>query len=184
MSETAQPQRARHDDTVVLFQPGDLLENRFRIVREVARGGMGVVYEAEDQKLQRRIALKCAKSRHRERLTPEVRHATDIGHPNVCKIFEIHTAATDHGEIDFITMEYLEGETLSRRLHQGPIALPAARALALQICAGVAEAHRKGVLHGDLKTANIILATEPDGGTRAVITDFTPSRFVRLPKFS
>lgn len=176
MSETAQPQRARHDDTVVLFQPGDLLENRFRIVREVARGGMGVVYEAEDQKLQRRIALKCAKSRHRERLTPEVRHATDIGHPNVCKIFEIHTAATDHGEIDFITMEYLEGETLSRRLHQGPIALPAARALALQICAGVAEAHRKGVIHGDLKTANIILATEPDGGTRAVITDFGLAR--------
>ena len=76
------------------FAPGDLLADRFRIVREVAQGGMGIVYEARDEKLGRRIALKCAKSGFHQRLPPEVRHASEISHPNVCKIFEIHTAST------------------------------------------------------------------------------------------
>ena len=75
------------------FEPGELLDGRFRIVREIAQGGMGVVYEAVDERLQRRIALKYAKIGFRKRLPPEVRNATDISHPNVCKIFEIHTAS-------------------------------------------------------------------------------------------
>src|SRR5215470_13168265 len=103
------------------FEPGDVLDGRFRIVRELARGGMGVVYEAVDQKLERRIAIKTAKSGFRKRLPPEVRNATEISHPNVCKIFEIHTASTEDGEIDFITMEFLEGETLEKRLRRGPL---------------------------------------------------------------
>ena len=65
------------------FEPGELLENRFRIVREVAQGGMGIVYEAVDEKLERRIAIKCAKSGFGPRLPPEVRNATEISHPNV-----------------------------------------------------------------------------------------------------
>src|SRR5262249_29818649 len=84
------------------FEPGDVLDGRFRIVREVAQGGMGVVYEAWDEKLDRRIAIKCAKAGFRKRLPPEVRHARDITHPNVCKIFDIHTASTEQGEIDFL----------------------------------------------------------------------------------
>src|SRR5262249_48509523 len=60
------------------FEPGTLLEGRFRIVREVAQGGMGVVYEATDEKLERRIALKCAKSGFGQRLPPEVRHASEV----------------------------------------------------------------------------------------------------------
>jgi len=181
------PPLAPGEGTVHLFQPGDVLEGRFRIVREVARGGMGVVYEAEDQKLQRRIALKCAKAHYRARLTPEVKHASEISHPNVCKIYEIHTAATPAGDIDFITMEFLEGETLARRLLRGPIPPAEARALAIQLCAGVAEAHRQGVIHGDLKTGNVILTVGPDGRTRAAITDFGLSRAsdtapARVPK--
>ena len=101
------------------FEPGDLLADRFRIVREVAQGGMGIVYEAQDERLGRRIALKCAKSGFRKRLPPEVRHASEISHPNVCKIFEIHTASTSGGEIDFLTMEFLDGETLAARLSRG-----------------------------------------------------------------
>src|SRR5207247_2041887 len=84
------------------FEPGEVLDGRFRIVREVARGGMGVVYEAIDQKLERRIAIKTAKANFRKRLPPEARNATEISHPNVCKIFEIHTASTEEGEIDFL----------------------------------------------------------------------------------
>ena len=98
------------------MQPGEILVDRFRIVREVAQGGMGVVYEAIDEHLERRIALKCAKAGFARRLRPEVRHASEIGHPNVCKIYEIYSAKTRAGSMDFITMEFLEGDTLATRL--------------------------------------------------------------------
>src|SRR5258708_37878687 len=126
------PEDAEHP-----IQPGELLEGRFRIVREVARGGMGIVYEAVDEKLERRIAIKCARTGFRKRLPPEVRHASEISHPNVCKIFEIHTASTREGEIDFITMEFLDGETLAERLRRAPLPADEARTIARQLSAGV-----------------------------------------------
>lgn len=158
------------------FEAGELLADRFRITREVAQGGMGIVYEAEDERLGRRIALKCAKSGFHKRLPPEVRHASEISHPNVCRIFEIHTASTTSGEIDFLTMEFLDGETLAARLARGKLPEAEARAIARQICAGLAEAHRNKVVHGDLKSNNVILARDADGSIRAVITDFGLAR--------
>lgn len=160
------------------FEPGDLLDGRFRIVREVAQGGMGIVYEAFDEKLERRIAIKCAKAGFRKRLPPEVRNATAISHPNVCKTFEIHTAMTEQGEIDFLTMEFLDGETLADRLARAPLPEKEARTIARQLCAGLAEAHHNQVIHGDLKSNNIILTTCPEGTIRAVITDFGMARTV------
>src|SRR3989442_825787 len=136
------------------FEPGDVLDGRFRIVREVAQGGMGVVYEAWDEKIERRIAVKCAKAGFGKRLPPEVRNARDITHPNVCKIFEIHTAATEQGEIDFLAMEFLDGETLAERLHRGPLPKEEAITIARQLSAGLAEAHPDQVIHGDLKSGN------------------------------
>ena len=129
-----------------------------------------------DQKLDRRIAIKCAKKGFGGRLPPEVRHASDVSHPNVCKIFEIHTTSAGGREIDFITMEYLEGETLADRLRKGRLPDEDALAIARQICAGLAEAHRNEVVHGDLKASNIILTSGPGGGLRAVITDFGLAR--------
>jgi tetratricopeptide (TPR) repeat protein len=158
------------------FEPGDLLADRFRIVREVAQGGMGIVYEAEDERLGRRIALKCAKSGFHKRLPPEVRHASEIGHTNVCKIFEIHTASTSGGEIDFLTMEFLDGETLAARISRGQLPEPEANTIGRQICAGLAEAHRNRVVHGDLKSNNVILTEDAGGRVRAVITDFGLAR--------
>lgn len=158
------------------FEPGQLLDGRFRILREVAQGGMGVVYEAMDEKLERRIAIKCAKTGFRKRLPPEVRNAREISHPNVCKIFEIHTASTRHGDLDFLSMEFIDGETLAERLHRGALPEPEARLIARQLCEGLAEAHRNQVIHGDLKSNNIILTTGADGATRAVITDFGLAR--------
>src|SRR5258708_2632409 len=158
------------------FELGELLDGRFRILREIAQGGMGVVYEAMDERLDRRIAIKCAKTGFRKRLPPEVRHAREITHPNVCKIFEIHTARTASGEIDFVAMEYLEGETLADRLKRGPLPESEARAIARQLCSGLAEAHSKGVIHGDLKSNNVILTKVADASTRSVITDFGMSR--------
>jgi len=158
------------------FEPGEVLDGRFRIVREVAQGGMGIVYEAWDEKLDRRIAVKFAKAGFRKRLPPEVRNARDITHPNVCKIFEIHTATTEQGEMDFLAMEFLDGETLAERLHQGPLPNDEATAVARQLCAGLAEAHRDQVIHGDLKSNNVILTKGTDGALRAVITDFGLAR--------
>jgi len=154
------------------FEPGDLLQDRFRITREVAEGGMGIVYEAQDEKLHRRVALKCGKARFRKRLPPEVLNASKISHPNVCKIFDIHSAASWRGEVDFFTMEFLDGETLAEQLTRGPLPEPETRTIALQVCAGLAEAHRNRVIHGDLKGNNIFLTKAEDGTMRAVITDF------------
>jgi tetratricopeptide (TPR) repeat protein/TolB-like protein len=158
------------------FQPDDVLDGRFRIESEIAQGGMGIVYVAWDQKLERRIAIKCAKTGFRKRLPPEVRHAQEISHPNVCKIFEIHTAQTSAGEMDFVTMEYLEGETLAERLKRGAVPEPEARSIAVQLCSGLAAAHSQGVIHGDLKSNNVILTKVADASTRAVITDFGMAR--------
>jgi serine/threonine-protein kinase len=157
------------------FEPGQLLDNRFRILREVAQGGMGVVYEALDEKLDLRIAIKCAKSGFHNRLPPEVRNARVIAHPNVCKTYEIHTASTDGGNVDFLTMEYLEGQTLAERLCEGPLPMEETRKIAEQLCLGLAEAHRNHVIHGDLKSNNVILSGTPEG-VRAVIMDFGLAR--------
>ena len=167
LPDPLQPPEVEHP-----FQPGELLDGRFRIVREVARGGMGIVYEAFDQKLERRIAIKCAQAGFGTRLPREVRNASDVSHPNVCKSFEIHTASTPRGEVEFLTMEFLEGETLAVRLRRGPPPREQASAIAQQLCAGLAEAHRTSVIHGDLKSGNVILTASGDGTMRAVITDF------------
>lgn len=158
------------------FEPGTIVENRFRIDREIAQGGMGVVYEAWDSKLERRIAIKCAKTGFRKHLLPEVRHASEISHPNVCRIFEIHTTRTAAGEVDFVTMEYLDGETLTERIHRGPVPEAEALSIARQLCAGLGAAHSQGVIHGDLKSSNVILTRSSDGKTRAALTDFGLAR--------
>ncbi|MFN0103634.1 MAG: protein kinase domain-containing protein [Bryobacteraceae bacterium] len=154
------------------LQPGDLLHERFRIVRKVAQGGMGVVYEAQDEKLGRRIAIKCAKADFHERLPPEVRNASEISHPNVCRIFEIHTSSMDGEEFDFLTMEFVDGPTLSERMRSGAIGMKEARIIGRQLCEGLAEAHRNEVIHADLKSGNVILGKAAGGEVRAVIMDF------------
>lgn len=155
-----------------VFELGQLLASRFRIMREVAQGGMGIVWQAMDEKLDRIVAIKCAKAGFGKQLPPEVRNAREISHPNVCKIFEIHTASTSHGDIDFIVMEFLQGETLAERLREVTLPKKKSHAIAQQLCAGLTEAHRNQVIHGDLKTNNVILTSASDGSVRAVITDF------------
>ncbi|HYL39312.1 MAG TPA: serine/threonine-protein kinase [Bryobacteraceae bacterium] len=155
------------------FESGEYLAGRFRVIREIGQGGMGVVYEAFDEKLNRRVALKCAQAGHGHRLPPEARAAREVSHFNVCKVHDLHSAQTKFGEVEFLTMEFIEGETLSDRLRRkGPLDQIEAREIALQICAGLAQAHRQGVIHGDLKCGNVLLAQSPEGGMRAVVTDF------------
>src|SRR5579871_1964400 len=152
---------------------GTLLAERFRIVRKVGAGGMGSVYEAVDGKLDRRVALKFAKPGHKNRLPPEVRAAREVSHFNVCKVHDLHLASTPLGEMEFLSMELIDGQTLSGYIdRQGPVPRSEAREIARQICAGLAQAHSQGVIHGDLKCGNVMLVRPPRGGIRAAIMDF------------
>ena len=157
------------------FNPLDIILHRFRILRLAGEGGMGVVYEAEDEKLKRRIAIKCPRSQFAGHLTPEAFKALQVTHPNVCRVFELHTADTPAGIVDFLTMELLEGETLATRLaseQRNLLQTKEGMEIARQICAGLSAIHGKGIVHRDLKPANVMLSRDTDGNIRAVIMDF------------
>ncbi len=155
------------------FEPGQLIAERFEILREIGEGGMGVVYEAQDVKRQQRVAIKAAKPGFQRMLSPELEGALKVRHHNICLVNEIHTEKTEQGEIDFLTMELLEGETLSARLARvGKLDHKEALDIACQLCAGLAEAHQSDIVHRDLKSSNVLLCANEDGSCRAVITDF------------
>jgi serine/threonine protein kinase/tetratricopeptide (TPR) repeat protein len=154
------------------FVSGQVVADRFEIAREIGEGGMGVVYEAFDRRRKQKIAIKAAKLGFQSLLSPELEGALKVRHPNICLVNEIHSVHTGRGAVDFLTMEYLEGETLAAHLSkQGAPEREAAADIARQLCAGLAEAHRSGIIHRDLKPANIMLCPA-GGGTRVVITDF------------
>jgi tetratricopeptide (TPR) repeat protein/tRNA A-37 threonylcarbamoyl transferase component Bud32 len=160
-----------HPETV--FRPGQEISDRFFIMREVGQGGMAVVYEAFDRKVNKRIAIKCAKPGFGRLLAPELERALGVRHPNVCLVNDTHTAKTDSGEVDFLKMEFLDGETLAARLaHESKLSPEEALVIARQLCAGLAAAHQAGIVHRDLKPGNIILTKNESGHVRAVITDF------------
>jgi eukaryotic-like serine/threonine-protein kinase len=177
-----------------VFQPNQLLAGRFKIIRFVARGGMGEVYEAEDEELHESVAVKTARfenqqtTRDIERFRREIQLARKVTHPNVCRTFDVfrhalHSADTPQTQVLIVSMEWLAGETLDKRIRGGG-RLSAAEALPLveQMCAGLGAAHRVGVVHRDFKSSNVMLVKSPSGTgsgeerrsetIRAVITDF------------
>ncbi len=157
------------------FAVGEMVMKRFQIIRVAGEGGMGVVYEVRDEKLGHRIALKCPRFEYRRRLSPEALSSLRVTHPNVCRVFEIHTVETNSGEVDVLTMEFLEGETLASRLMNAPprwLETAEGTELARQICAGLQAIHAQGVTHRDLKAGNVMLSTDKSGKARAVIMDF------------
>ncbi len=154
------------------FQPGQLIVERFEIIREIGAGGMAVVYEALDRQRNLLVALKAAKAGF-QLLTPELEGTLGVRHPNICQVNEIQVAHTDHGAVNFLSMELLKGETLEERLKaRGAFSEKEALPIARQICDGLAEAHRSSLIHRDLKTANIFLCPAENGTVRVVITDF------------
>jgi len=153
------------------FAPGTMLADRYRIVGLLGKGGMGEVYRADDLKLRQPVALKFLPEalsqdpRKLERFLHEVRVARQVSHPNVCRVYDIAEADGQH----FISMEYVDGEDLSAVLRRmGRPSKEKALQIARQLCAGLAAAHDKGVLHRDLKPHNVMI----DGQGRVRITDF------------
>ena len=129
---------------------------RYRILSELGRGGMGIVFVAEDDSLGRRVAVKtitAADGPARQRFRQEARAAACVNHPNVCQIYEI---GEDAGQL-FIAMELLEGESLAERLKQGPLCVVETGRLAQGMLTALQALHDAGMLHRDLKPSNVFL---------------------------
>jgi eukaryotic-like serine/threonine-protein kinase len=185
LSSPAAADAVYQSDRFPSFSPGDLLAERFRITRFIARGGMGEVYEAEDVELRERVALKSIRAEllrdpHAvDRFRREVHLAKKVTHPNVCRIFDLFRhQVSGPGEkksshsILLVAMELLQGETLADRLQRDSrMRTQDALPIAQQMAAGLGAAHDAGVLHRDFKPGNIVLVAG-EKGTRAVITDF------------
>jgi eukaryotic-like serine/threonine-protein kinase len=165
------------------FKPGQVLLDRFVIVRFIAKGGMGEVYEAEDSFLQGvHVALKTILPHIaddpalQQRFEREVLLAREVSHPNLCPIYDIFHCAQPPPNFLFLTMKLVPGETLAARL-RGATPLPIAEGLAIlkQMASGLAAIHAAGIVHRDIKPNNIML----DGSgseVRVFITDFGLAR--------
>ena len=153
-------------------EPGSIL-GHYTIVHRLGAGGMGVVYEAEDMKLGRHVALKIlsgtADAGALERFWREARAASALNHPGICTLYEINESESQ----PFLVMELLEGQSLDRLYGGKAVPLPKLLDLGIQIADALDAAHRKGILHRDIKPANIFVTTS--GQTK--ILDFGLARF-------
>jgi len=189
-SQAFTPVPVRPSSSLRVFEDDELVAFRYRIRGLLGRGGMGEVYEAEDLELHERVALKVLRRELAERpgaleqLKREIALARKVSHPNVCRLFDVgfhlRTSASGSERICFFTMELLQGESLSTRLHRtGPLSPDEARPLVRQLCEGLLAAHEAGIVHRDLKSANVLLVSaRPGSSPRAVITDFGLARLV------
>ncbi len=154
----------------------------YRIIEELGRGGMGVVYKAEDTRLKRDVAIKflprniAADSEHHQRFTIEAQAAAALNHPNISHIYTIETFDDPaHGKESFIVMEYVDGQELKEFIRDykkdnRQIPIEDILKIARQICQGIQTAHEKNIIHRDIKSANIMVM--PQSGHRIKIMDF------------
>ena len=139
--------------------------SHYTILEKLGEGGMGTVYKAEDTKLRRKVALKFLRGDDdelRERFSREAQAAAGLSHPNICTVYEVDE---EHG---FLAMELVDGPPLKDKIAARPLPLEEALDIAIQIGQGLEAAHEKGIVHRDIKSANILLT--PQGQVK--ITDF------------
>jgi eukaryotic-like serine/threonine-protein kinase len=144
------------DPTLEVALPSRI--GHYAIAHKLGEGGMGVVYAARDERLQRTVALKMMSSianddTARKRFWREARAAASVNHPNICQIYEIG----EDGGVLFIAMELLEGEVLSERLRHGPLSAADSVQVALGMLAALSALHLRGIVHRDLKPSNVFL---------------------------
>ena len=144
--------------------------SHYKILEELGRGGMGVVYKAEDTKLKRTVALKflppelTRDPEAKRRFIHEAQAAAALSHPNICTVHEID----EYEGTSFIAMEYIEGQSLKEKVESGPLKVEQAVDIAIEVAEGLQEAHGKGIVHRDIKSANIMVTTKG----QAKIMDF------------
>lgn len=142
------------------LRPGAVI-GRFELVREVGRGGFGIVYEARDQELGRTVAFKAVRAggssaEVEERLLQEAEASARLSHPNIVTLFDV--GRTENGP--YLILEYLRGEALSRRLARGPVSVLEALRIAVEVAKGIAHAHAHGIVHRDLTPGNVFLCED------------------------
>lgn len=158
---------------------GTTFAGRYKLIKELGRGGMGVVYKAEDTRLKRTVALKFLPSEitHvsevKERFIREAQAAAALDHPNICTVYEIDEAE----EKTFISMAYVEGQSLKEKIDKGPLKLDEALEIATRVAAGLEEAHKKRIVHRDIKSANIMVT----GKAQVKIMDFGLAKVAGKP---
>ena len=139
--------------------------SHYKIIEKLGGGGMGVVYKAQDTKLDRTVALKFLPSHlhldeeAEQRFISEAKAASSFDHPNICTIYEIDKTEDDQL---FIAMACYEGETLKKKLEKGSIEIEKAIDIAAQVAEGLNRAHQKGIIHRDIKPANIFITNDGD----------------------
>ena len=155
------------------FGPGTAL-GPYRIEAPLGAGGMGEVFRATDTRLNRPVAIKVLPTgaafdqQVRARFAREARAVAALTHPHICILYDVGC----HDEVDFLVMEYLEGDTLAARLTQGRLSSDEALTYAIEIASALDHAHRHGIVHRDLKPANIMLTA---GGAK--LLDFGLAKF-------
>jgi len=168
------------------FSPGDRL-GAYEIVSIIGAGGMGEVYKARDTRLERIVAIKVL-PRHRaddskylDLFVREAKIASALNHPNICALYDIgeyvpiSEARGPESAIHYLVLEYLEGETLAARIAKGPLPVPEALKIAIEIVGALDKAHREGIMHRDLKPGNVMLTK-----TEAKLLDFGLAGFTKI----
>jgi serine/threonine protein kinase/Tol biopolymer transport system component len=146
----------------------------YELIAPLGAGGMGEVFKARDTRLDRTVAIKVLAPHAvddpstRTRFEREARAISSLDHPNICTIYDVGR----DGEVEYIVMQYFEGETLAARIARGPLPLDDALRYATEIASALDRAHRAGILHRDLKPGNVMLAKSAGHGTSAHLLDF------------
>ena len=152
--------------------------SHYAIEAELGRGGMGIVYRARDTKLDRTVAIKVlpasalSNEDDRARFYREAKAAASLNHPNIAAVYQIDEAVPEGASSEevrpFIAMEFIDGETLDARIKKGPLKIKEAVRIAMQVAGALGAAHKKDVVHRDIKSANIMLTAEGE----AKVLDF------------
>ncbi len=168
-------------DASAKIQPGDILASKYRVIRSIGRGGMATVYEAENQSIAKRVAVKVlsadltASNTVVERFLREARAAASVRSPYICDVY-------DSGRIDsgqpYLVLELLEGESLYEHMTRvREMDVATTLTIVSQVCRGLAKAHSQGIVHRDLKPENIFLTRDEDGNLLCKILDFGLAKF-------